>query len=121
MTTRSTGGVITGWITALLGLWEFLDIAAFFTPGFGSVPAFLISHIGAGLILTGAGIWAARAQAAATARKLHWISASAGAWLVVSAFLFGDSASPAGIWNDAIVGGIALTLNIWSAFTVQFG
>jgi len=46
-------------IIALLGLWEFGDIAALFVPGFGSIPAFVWNHIIVGMILIITGVWAA--------------------------------------------------------------
>ena len=106
--------MISGWITALIGLWEFGDAAAFFTPGFGPVPAFLVSHILAGLVLLVTGIWAAKTRQPASAVRLRWISAAAGAWLVIAAFVLGNSVHPAGRWNDIMAGALALALNIWT-------
>ena len=51
---------VVNWLIALLGLWEFGDIAALFVPGFGHVQAFVWNHIITGLLLMIDGTWAAR-------------------------------------------------------------
>lgn len=103
------------WLIALCGLWEFGDIAALFVPDFGEIPAFLWSHILTGLVLIILGIWAARTRQASTARKLSWLAAAAGAWLIVAPFLLGRPEHPAGLWNDVIVGAIVVVLSVWAA------
>ncbi len=103
------------WIIALLGLWEFGDIAAPFVPGFGQVPAFLWNHILVGLVLMVCGVWAARTASPRTARTLDGIAALAGAWLVLASFLLGNPAAHLGLWNDIAVGAIVVILATWSA------
>jgi hypothetical protein len=98
------------WSIALGGLWEFGDVAAFFVPDFGAVPAFLWNHIGVGLALMAVGGWAALTQRAATARRLDWAAAAAGGWLLVSAPALGGAVQPGGVWNDVIVGGLVVGL-----------
>ncbi len=110
---------IIHWIIALCGLWEFGDIAALFVPGFGKIPAPLWNHIIVGLILMAAGTMAALSSSAsanrATARKLDWIAASAGLWLVIASFLLGRPIESPGLWNDVIVGGLVFILAMWAA------
>ena len=50
-----------------------------------------------------------------TARRLDWIAAVAGGWLMVAPLLLGTPEIAAGLWNDIIVGGIVLVLDAWSA------
>jgi hypothetical protein len=107
------------WIIALCGLWEAGDIAALFVPGFGAIPAFVWNHILVGFILMLAGAWAALAGRAGTARILHWTAAAAGAWLIAAAFILGNPSIAAGLWNDIIVGGIVVTLGVWTALSAR--
>jgi hypothetical protein len=106
---------VLNWIIALCGLWEFGDIAALFVPGFGRIPAFLWSHIITGLILMVAGAWAALTRDVHIAKRLDWIAAAAGVWLILAPFILGPPEVPAGLWNDIIVGVIVLTLAVWAA------
>ncbi len=106
---------VLSWLIVLCGLWEAGDIAAPFVPGFGNVPAFLWNHIIVGILLVIAGAWSALTSSAGTARTLHWISAVAGAWLVIASFILRSPAITAGLWNDIIVGGIVFILGVWAA------
>jgi hypothetical protein len=108
---------IISWIIAILGLWEAGDIAAFFVPGFGKVPSFLLNHILVGLILVIAGAWAALARTAGAARMMHWIAAAAGAWLILASFLLRSPANAAGLWNDILVGGVVFIFSVWAALS----
>ncbi len=110
---------VINWIIALCGLWEFGDIAAPFVPGFGRVPTFIWNHIIAGFILMITGAWAAMTRRSATAKTMNWIAAAAGAWLIMASFIFGNSVTAPGMWNDIIVGVIVFILGIWAALATQ--
>ncbi|MGE5377779.1 MAG: SPW repeat protein [Bacteroidota bacterium] len=109
---------VLSWIIALLGLWEFGDITALFVPGFGGIPAVLWNHIIVGLILMIVGVWAARTQSPDTAKTMNWIASGAGLWLLISSFILRYPVINIGLWNDLIVGVIALVLGAWAAFTL---
>lgn len=51
---------VLNWMIALLGLWEFGDIAALFVPNFGNIQPFVWNRIIVGLILMIVGVLAAR-------------------------------------------------------------
>jgi hypothetical protein len=106
---------VLSWTIALLGLWEFADIAAIFVPSFGTIPGFLWNHIIAGFLLMLAGARAARTHSARTARSMHWTAAGAGLWLVISSFILRSPLVPVGLANDLIVGVMAFILGAWSA------
>lgn len=108
-----------GWVLALLGLWEFGDIAAVFVPGFGRIPFYLWNHILTGLLLMIVGALLARASTTRRARLSGWTGAAAGAWLVLASFLFGNPVHFAGLWNDVIVGALAFMLGAWTAITAR--
>jgi hypothetical protein len=108
---------VLNWIIALLGLWEFADIAALFIPDFGKIPDFLWNHIIVGFLLMFVGVWAARTSHANTARTLNRIAAGAGVWLMISSFILRYPVVDAGLWNDLIVGAIAFVLGVWAALT----
>jgi uncharacterized membrane protein HdeD (DUF308 family) len=103
------------WIIALLGLWEFGDILALVTPGFGEIHAFVWNHILAGFVLIILGTWAALTHRLETARTLDWIAAVIGGWLVAFPLLFGRPQTAPGLWNDVIVGVLAAILGMWAA------
>jgi hypothetical protein len=109
------------WIIALLGLWEFGDIAAVFVPDFGRIQAFLWSHIVTGLILLVAGLWAALKSNVGAAKKLNWITVVAGGWLVIGPLVLGPPEIAAGLWNDIIVGGIVIILSAWALWLRRRG
>lgn len=106
---------VLSWIIAILGLWEFGDIAALFVPGFGSIPAYLWNHILVGLVLIVTGVWAARTDNAGTARTMSWIAVIAGGWLVIATLILRQSVIAIGSWNDIIVGLIVVVLGAWAA------
>jgi hypothetical protein len=108
---------VLNWIIALFGLWEFGDIAALFVPGFGNIPVFLWNHIIVGLLLMIAGVWAARTSNTGTARRMNWVAAGTGTWLMISSFILRNPIPDAGFWNDVIVGVIVLILGVWAALT----
>jgi hypothetical protein len=109
------------WIIALIGLWEFGDVAALFVPGFGHIQAFVWSHILTGFILVIAGAWAALTSRISTARTLDWIAAAAGGWLMIGPLVLGPPAMAAGLWNDLIAGAIVLVLGAWAALAAPRG
>lgn len=109
---------VKNWVIALLGLWEFGDIAALFVPGFGHIQAFVWNHIIVGMILMIVGAWAALTSNVGTARKLSWIAAAGGVWLIIAPFILGLPAIAAGLWNDIIVGVIVFLLGVWAALTL---
>lgn len=106
---------VLGWIIALLGLWEFGDIAALFVPDFGKIPAFLWNHILVGMILIIVGARAGITNNAGTARRMSGIAIAAGVWLIVSSFILRYPVLAAGLWNDIIVGTGASILGAWGA------
>lgn len=106
---------VLNWIIALLGLWEFGDIAALFVPDFGHVSPFVWNHIIVGLILMIAGARAALTRSAGAAKSMDWIAAAAGAWLILASLIVGAPEIAAGLWNDLIVGFLVLILGIWAA------
>ena len=108
---------VLNWIIALLGLWEFGDIAALFVPDFGRIPDFLWNHIIVGLILMIVSVWAARTHNARIAKTMNWIAAVAGVWLMISSFILRFPVIGGGLWNDLLVGGIAFVLGVWAALT----
>ncbi len=108
---------VLSWIIALLGLWEFADIAALFIPDFGKIPAVLWNHIIVGLILMIVGVWGARTRSPVTAKTMNWIASGAGLWLLISSFILRYPVINAGLWNDLIVGVMAFVLGVWAALT----
>jgi uncharacterized membrane protein HdeD (DUF308 family) len=105
------------WIIAILGLWEFGDIAALFVPGFGIIPVFVWNHIIVGLVLVIAGVWAARTNNANTAKIMSWIAVVAGVWLIIGTLILRRPVMAIGAWNDVIVGVIVVVLGVWAALT----
>ena len=108
---------VLSWVIALLGLWEFGDIAALFVPNFGKIQSYVWNHIIVGLILMIVGAWAARTNNAGTAKTMNWIAVVAGIWLIISSFMMRYPVIAAGLWNDVIVGVMVLSLGAWSALT----
>jgi hypothetical protein len=62
-----------------------------------------------------AGAWAALTRNVGAAKKLDWIAAVAGVWLIVASFIFRDPVGTAGLLNDLIVGMIVTVLGVWTA------
>jgi hypothetical protein len=110
---------VLNWVIALVGMWEFGDIAAVFVPGFGSIHAFVWSHIIAGIILMIAGVGAALTRDADAVKTMNWTAAAAGAWLMIAPFVLGAPVIAAGLWNDIIVGAIILILSILAALSAR--
>lgn len=102
---------------ALLGLWEFGDIAALLVPGFGRIPAYLWNHIIVGLMLIIVGVWSARTKDARTAKTMYWIAVGAGVWLIIGSLIFRYPAISVGLWNDIIVGILVAILGVWAALS----
>lgn len=109
---------VSSWIIALLGLWEFADILALFVPGFGKIQPFLWSHIIVGMILMIVGAQAALTSDAVTAKTMHWIAAAASLWLIIGSFILRNASISAGLWNDIVVGVIALILSVRTALAL---
>ena len=108
---------VLNWLIALCGLWQFGDIAAFFVPGFGTVPVSIWNHVVVGFILMFLGSTAALTSNVGTAKKLDWIAAIAGAWLMIARLILGIPEMNAGLCNDLIVGLIVFILGIWAALS----
>jgi hypothetical protein len=101
---------VLNWIIALCGLWEPGDIVLPFLIGFDKVQTFVWNHIIVGLILMLIGARAARTGNLPTARRLDWIAAIAGGWLMITPIILGTPDIAAGLWNDIFVGGIVFIL-----------
>lgn len=108
---------VLNWLIALCGLWQFGDIAAFFVPGFGTVSVFIWNHVVVGFILMFLGSTAALTSNVGMAKKLDWIAAIAGIWLMVARFILGIPEMNAGLWNDLIVGLIVFILGVWASLS----
>lgn len=108
---------VSSWLIALLGLWEFGDIAALFVPDFGQIQPFVWNHIVVGFGLMVTGVWAALTQDPRTARILYWAAAIGGGWLVIASFILRPFVIHAGLWNDVLVGAAVLVLSVWSAIS----
>ncbi len=103
------------WIIAVVGLWE---IIAPFVFGMTATTAFLWDAIIVGLALLVFGAWAALANDENTIKYLSWINAVLGLWLVIAPFVLSYSSAAAAMWNDIIIGLVALALGAWAALTV---
>ena len=103
------------WIIALAGLWE---IVAPFVFGMTAASAFLWDAIIVGLALLVFGVWAALANTEETVKYLNWINAVLGLWLIIAPFVLTYSSATAALWNDIIIGLVALVLGVWAAMTV---
>lgn len=112
---------ILNWIIALLGLWEFADIAALFVPDYGKIPDFLWNHILVGFVLILVGVGAARTSNTNTVRTMNWIAAGVGLWLMISSYILRYPVINIGLWNDLIVGIITFVLGIWAALASPRG
>ncbi len=100
------------WIVALAGVWEIISP---FVLGFSTVTAGVWDNVVVGIILIVLGVWAALTSNFNTARVLDWIAAVVGLWMIVSPFILGTSAIVTTLWNDVIVGIIALVCGAWAA------
>jgi hypothetical protein len=104
-----------GWVVAVLGLWE---VAAPFVLGYSASTAPLWNAIVVGLVFVGIGAWAALTGEGALARALDWTNVIAGIWLVIAPFLFGYSGVGNAVWNDVVVGLLAMVLAGWAVYNV---
>src|SRR5690348_3118762 len=102
-------------ISAVLGLLEFGDITAIFIPGFGTIQAFVWSHIAAGLILMVVGGWAALTPNVHLARLLDGLAAATGVRIMAAPFVLGRPTRAVALWTDIIVGIVVLGLGVWAA------
>ena len=112
---------ILHWMIALCGLWEFGDIVLPFVVGFGKVQVFVWNHILVGILLMVAGTRAALTKDVRTAKTMDWVAAAAGLWLILASLVLRNLLVPAGLWNDIIVGVIALILGVWGALALSRG
>ncbi len=103
------------WIIAIAGLWE---IIAPFVFGMTATTAFLWDAIIVGLALMVFGVWAALSNEETTVKYLNWINAVLGLWLVIAPFVLSYSSAAAAMWNDIIIGLVALVLGVWAALAV---
>ncbi len=103
------------WIIALAGLWE---IVAPFIFGMTATTAFLWDAIIVGLALVVFGAWAALSDQETTVKYLNWINAVLGLWLIIAPFVLSYSSAAAAMWNDIIIGLVALVLGAWAALAV---
>lgn len=103
------------WIIAVVGLWE---IVAPFIFGMTATTAFLWDAVIVGLALLVLGVWAALANDENTVKYLNWINAVLGLWLIIAPFVLSYSSAAAAMWNDIIVGLVALALGAWAALAV---
>ncbi len=103
------------WIIALAGLWE---IVAPFIFGMTATTAFLWDAIIVGLALLVFGVWAALADDENTVKYLNWINGVLGLWLIIAPFVLSYSNAAAAMWNDIVIGLVALVLGVWAALSV---
>ena len=106
---------ILGWIIGLAGLWE---IVAPFVFGMTATTAFLWDAIIVGLALLVFGVWAALSNEETTVKYLNWINAVLGLWLIIAPFILGYSSATVAMWNDIVIGLVALVLGAWAALAV---
>ncbi len=103
------------WIIAVAGLWE---IVAPFIFGMTATTAFLWDAIIVGLALLVLGVWAALADQETTVKYLNWINAVLGLWLIIAPFVLSYSSAATAMWNDIVIGLVALVLGAWAALAV---
>jgi hypothetical protein len=59
------------------------------------------------------GVWAAQSSNVRTTRTLNWIAIAVGAWLIIGSFILRYPVMGVGLWNDLIVGAMAVILGVW--------
>ena len=64
------------------------------------------------------GAWAALSDQETTVKYLNWINAVLGLWLIIAPFVLSYSSAAAAMWNDIIIGLVALVLGAWAALAV---
>ncbi len=106
---------ILSWIIAVAGLWE---IVAPFIFGMTATTAFLWDAIIVGLALVVFGVWAALSNQETTVKYLNWINAVLGLWLIIAPFVLSYSSAATAMWNDIVIGLVALVLGAWAALAV---
>ncbi len=103
------------WLIALAGVWM---IIASFVLGYGTgTPPFWDAFI-VGIVFIVLGAWAALVNQEGTDRTLDWINALVGLWLLISPFVMSYANVTAPLYNDIIIGIIAIILGAWAALTV---
>ena len=103
------------WLVVVLGAWEV--IAPFILDTSHNAGALWDAIIlGVALIILAG--WAALANQFATVKTLSWINVVLGAWLILAPFVIGYTNVAAAIWNDIVVGILALLLSLWAALVV---
>lgn len=103
------------WLVALAGLWE---IFAPFFLGYKATGAALWDDILIGIALVVLASWAALTDVMDTIKGLSWVNVVLGVWLVVAPFILGYGHVAAAVWNDIIIGLVALVLSAWAASAV---
>jgi len=100
------------WLVVLVGAWE---VIAPFVLGYTDATGALWDAIilGVGLIIFAG--WAALSNQISTIRGLNWINVILGAWLIIAPFIIGYTSFAAALWNDIIVGIVAVILAGWAA------
>jgi len=100
------------WLVVLVGAWEVL---APFVLGYTIASGALWDAIilGIGLIIFAG--WAALSNEISTIRGMNWINVILGAWLIIAPFIIGYTSFGAALWNDIIVGIVAVVLAGWAA------
>ena len=100
------------WLVVLVGAWEVL---APFVLGYTMATGALWDAIilGIGLIIFAG--WAALSNEISTIRGLNWINVILGVWLILAPFIIGYTSFAAALWNDIIVGIVAVVLAGWAA------
>jgi hypothetical protein len=100
------------WLVVLVGAWE---VIAPFVLGYTMATGALWDAIilGIGLIIFAG--WAALSNEISTIRGLNWINVILGVWLILAPFIIGYTSFAAALWNDIIVGIVAVVLAGWAA------
>lgn len=100
------------WLVVLVGAWE---VIAPFVLGYTVATGALWDAIilGIGLIIFAG--WAALSNEISTIRGLNWINVILGVWLILAPFIIGYTSFGAALWNDIIVGIVAVVLAGWAA------
>jgi SPW repeat len=94
----------------VLGLWLLVSPWLF---GYAAAPTVAWNAYVVGVIIA----VAAAAALIAFQKWEEWLNAVLGAWLIVSPWVLGYTATTAAMWNHIVVGALVLILAIWSATT----
>ena len=103
------------WLVVVLGAWE---VIAPFVLGYAAVVGALWDAIIVGAVLIVLAGWAALSNQGTTIKALEWIDVFVGAWLIVAPFIIPYTNVVAAMWNDILVGALAVVLSGWAALMV---